>query len=126
MVAQTMTTLRWIVHPGHGSPPWAAEMRRELVAAYRRGTMDAERCLVTYRSHGERSMLPREAVVYLAARVVAERTTDRPVWGLEREFGAAEVLSDHGERELAERLADDRAEFEGLVEAGRRIFFPVA
>lgn len=87
--------------------------------------MDAERCLGTYRLQGERSMLPPEAVTYLATRVVAERAPDGAEW---RDRCAhpwtREILREHGERELADLAEADREHFEGLVEAGRRFFFP--
>lgn len=123
--AAPMTTPRWIAHPGHGRPSWATEIRRELVAAYRRGTMDAARCLRTYRLQGEPSMLPPEAVLYLATRVVAEGAPGVPEWRDRCVHPwTHEVLRDHGERGLAALLGADHEEVEGLVEAGRRFFFP--
>jgi hypothetical protein len=117
--AATMkTTKRWIAHQASGSPPWENAVRRELVAAFRRGTMDAERCLGTYRLQGSREILPPEAVVYLAAQVVAERAT------CFHESLTADALSDHGGRELAVLFELDREGFEDLIEAGRRFFFP--
>jgi hypothetical protein len=86
--------------------------------------MDASRCLGTYRLHGERSMLPPEAVIYLATRVIVGRTEDVP--SLEQYDGrvTSEVLSEHGERELAALVGGDGEELDGLVESGRRFFFP--
>ncbi len=86
--------------------------------------MDASRCLGTYRLHGQRSMLPPEAVIYLATRVVVGRADGAPSW--ERYDGrvTSEVLSDHGERELAALVEGDGEQLDGLVESGRRFFFP--
>jgi hypothetical protein len=124
-VVTTRLSRRWIVHRGHEARAWPAELRREMVAAFRRGTMDAERCLGTYRLQGERSMLPPEAVIYLATRVVAERVPGATEW---RDRCAhpwtREILRDHGEGRLAELAEADTEGFEGLVEAGRRFFFP--
>ncbi len=125
MTGQPTTSMRyWIVHPGHPGAPWPAELRRELVAAFRRGTMDAARCLGTYRLHGESSMLPPEAVIYLATRVVADGSKDTPSW--ERYDGrvTSEILSEHGERELAALVEGNGEELDWLVESGRRFFFP--
>jgi hypothetical protein len=113
-----MTTKRWIAHRAHGLPPWESAVRRELVAAFRRGTMNAERCLGTYRLQGSRAILPPEAVVYLAARVAAEKVTGF------HEALVADTLSDYGGRELGVLFELDRAGFEDLIEAGRRYFFP--
>jgi hypothetical protein len=123
-MVSTMTESRWIAHPGHCTPPWTDELRRELVAAFRRGTMNAERCLRAYRDQGEAGVLPPEAVVYLAARVVADRSIGAAERARFEGMLSAEALSDHGERELAALYAIDREGFEGLVEAGRRFFFP--
>jgi hypothetical protein len=76
------------------------------------------RCLGTYRLQGSREILPPEAVVYLAAQVVAERATCL------HESLTADALSDHGGRELAVLFELDREGFEDLIEAGRRFFFP--
>lgn len=124
-VITTKPSRRWIVHRGHVARPWPAQFRRELVSAFRRGTMDAERCLGTYQLHGERSMLPPEAVIYLATRVMAERTPEAAEWRdrcVHR--WTREILRDHGEGLLAELAEADTEGFEGLVEAGRRFFFP--
>ncbi len=124
-VVTTMLSRRWIVHCRHEARPWPAELRLEIVSAFRRGTMDAERCLGTFRLQGERSILPPEAVIYLATRVVAERAPEATEW---RDRCAhprtREILRDHGEGRLAEIAEVDREGFEGLVEAGRRFFFP--
>lgn len=119
-----MTSRYWIAHMAHGTAWWTTELRRELVAAFRRGSMDAARCLGSCRLHGGHAVLPPEAVVYLATRVVAGRGGDGPVW--ERYDGrvTSELLSDHGEGELAVLIERDGDEFDDLVEAGRRFFFP--
>jgi hypothetical protein len=109
---------RWIVQPAQADPPWETALRRELIAAYRRGTMDAERCLGTYLLQGRVKLLPPEAVVYLAASVTADRTN-----GTQGTL-TAEALSVHAGYELATLYQLDRKGFEGLVEAGRRFFFP--
>ncbi len=97
-----MISRRWIVHREHFVHSWKTALRRELVAAYRRGTMDAGRCLDTYVNHGEPDILPREAVVFLASIVAAERA--------EVEWSAL-------------GLANDMASVE-TIEAGREFFFP--
>jgi hypothetical protein len=87
--------------------------------------MDAARCLGTYRLHGEPSVLPPEAVIYLATRVVAGCAADPPSW--ERYDGrvTSQFLHEHGESELADLVdGDDDGDFAGLVESGRRFFFP--
>lgn len=87
--------------------------------------MDARRCLGTYRLQGERSMLPPEAITYLATRVVAEDAPGGPEWRDRCDHPwTRDILREHGERELAELAEADREHFEGLVEAGRRFFFP--
>jgi hypothetical protein len=117
--AATMkTTKRWIAHRAHGAPPWENAVRRELIAAFRRGTMDAARCLGTYRLQGSREILPPEAVVYLAAQVVAEQATCL------HETLTVDALSECGGRELAVLFELDREGFKELIEAGRRFFFP--
>jgi hypothetical protein len=125
MDTPTMTNHRWIVHSGHGRPSWATVLRRELIEAYRRGTMDAARCLGTYRLQGDPAMLPPEAVLYLATRVVAEQAPGAAEW---RERCShpwtRDVLRDHGARHLASLIGADAERTEGLVEAGRRFFFP--
>ena len=113
-----------MIHPGHIVPPWTAALCVELVAAFRRGSMSAERCLRTYQSQGERSVLPPEAVAYLAARVVADRAEGRPGRGGVTGLVSAEALVDEGHRELAELFVDDREAFNATIEAGRRVFFP--
>jgi hypothetical protein len=122
----TMVSRRWRRDDAHGRACWSAELGRELVAAYRRGTMDAARCLGTYRLHGERSVLPPEAVVYLATRVVSGRTWPggRPSWERYDGRSTSELLLDQGERELAALAGRGDAVFEGLVESGRLYFFP--
>lgn len=115
----------WTVHRGHGRPEWPGELRRELVSAYRRGTMDAARCLGTYRLQGEPTMLPPEAVIYLATRVVAEGSAGAGEWRDRcMHPWAREVLRDLGEPGLAALAEVDGEGFEGMVEAGRRYFFP--
>ncbi len=124
-VETTKMSRRWIVHRAHVGAPWSTEFRRELVSAFRRGTMDARRCLGTYRLQGERTMLPPEAVLYLATRVVAERAPESADWRDRCVHPwTREVLRDHGQGELAELAEADREGFEGMVEAGRRFFFP--
>lgn len=124
-VVTTKMSRRWIVHRPHVSRLWPAELRREIVTAFRRGTMDAQRCLGTYRLQGERSMLPPEAVIYLATRVVAERTPEEAEWQDRCAHPwTREILRDHGEGHLAELAEADTEGFESLVEAGRRFFFP--
>jgi hypothetical protein len=119
-----MSSYYWIPHPAHRSPSWSGNLRQELIAAFRRGSMNAERCLRTYRLHGEPSILPAEAVIYLATRVVAGPPAAEPSW--ERYNGAvtSEFLQAEGQPELAGLAAVGRDAFEGLVEAGRRFFFP--
>jgi hypothetical protein len=99
-------------------------MRRELVAAFRRGTMDAARCLGTYLLHGERSVLPPEAVVYLATRIVAGRSNDVPSWEQYDGLVTSEILSEHGERELAALVENEVEALDRIVETGRKFFFP--
>ncbi len=137
-----MTPRRWIAHPGHADTPCTSALRREVVAAFRRGSMDAEGCLRAFRAQGEPGVLPPEALVYLAAQAVADRDM-RPVLddfpgrpgprclparalGRGRDIGmmTAEALGDHGEGELAALCEADRDGFAELVEAGRRYFFP--
>jgi hypothetical protein len=124
-VVTTKLSRRWIVHDRHDARPWPDELRREIVSAFRRGSMDAARCLGTYRLQGERSMLPPEAVIYLATRVVAERVPEANEWRDRCVHPwTREILRDHGEGRLAELAEADTEGFEGLVEAGRRFFFP--
>jgi hypothetical protein len=86
--------------------------------------MNAERCLSAYRDQGEAGVLPPEAVVYLAARVVADRAIGAAARARFEGLLSTEALIDNGERELAALCAIDREGFEGLVEAGRQFFFP--
>jgi hypothetical protein len=125
MGGTTMTATRvWIVHSPHGLTSWANNLRQELVSAFRRGTMDAARCLSTYRLHGERSVLPPEAVIYLATRVVAGDSCDVPSWDRYDGRQTSEFLAAQGERELALLIAAGVDCFDDWVEAGRRFFFP--
>jgi hypothetical protein len=80
--------------------------------------MDAARCLGTYRLQGSREILPPEAVVYLAAQVVAEQAACL------HETLTVDALSECGGRELAVLFELDREGFKELIEAGRRFFFP--
>jgi hypothetical protein len=63
-------------------------------------------------------------VVYLATRIVAGRSRDVPSW--EQYDGAvtSEILREHGERELAALVAEEAEGLDGIVESGRRFFFP--
>lgn len=115
-----MHSITWIAHEGHSVSHWTAALRRELVAAYRRGSMDAEGCLRTYRAQGERAVLPVEAVAYLAARAVLDRASGTVSGGAI----TVEALRDQDERELADLLAADPRVFVEAIEAGHRFFFP--
>ncbi len=104
-----------IVHPPHARADWTSLLRRELVAAFRRGSMDAAKCLHAYCLQGGGAVLPPEAVVYLTVQAAADRA-ERPVdrvW-LDGAIGQ-DVLGSCG-----------REEFVGVVEAARRFFFPAA
>ena len=110
MAFSMITSQRWIAHEGHHVPTWVTALRHELVAAFRRGSMNAERCLKTYLNQGEPEMLPFEAVVFLLARVAAER-----------EPGGTLPIDNP---ELAAICDSGGDEFADLIEAGRRFFFP--
>ena len=121
----TTSSLRWVVHRGHGRRPWPAEFRCELVSAFRRGTMDAERCLGTYQLHGERSILPPEAVIYLATRVLAERAPDGAEWRDRCVHPwTREILRDHGEGRLAELAEADSARVRGAGRGRPAVLLP--
>ena len=123
-VGPLMTSQRWIAHSGHIVPAWTSALRRELVAAFRRGSMSAERCLRTYLNQGEPEILPFEAVVFLAARVASEHLDMRASMGSSGTYLTVFVDPDLGENRLAELCLSDPEEFEALIEAGRRFFFP--
>jgi len=124
MIARLMNSQRWIAHPGHVVPAWTTALRRELIAAYRRGSMDAERCLRSYINQGEPDLLPFEAVVFLAARATIERSEGRAGWTSTQRQMSGPVADDQGEHELAALCQTDCEEMAELIEAGRRFFFP--
>jgi hypothetical protein len=72
--------------------------------------MDAERCLKTYLNQGEPDILPFEAVVFLLARLAADRTPE------------GEMSIDHPELAALGPVGGD--EFAELIEAGREFFGP--
>ncbi len=86
--------------------------------------MDAARCLGTYRLHGQRSVLPPEALVYLATRIVARPSDDAPSWEQYNGAVMSEILCEHGERELAAIVENETEALDLIVESGRRFFFP--
>jgi hypothetical protein len=87
--------------------------------------MDAERCLGTYRLQGDPAMLPPEAVLYLATRVVAEKVPGAAEWRDRCSHPrTGDVLREHGVWHLAALIGADYERTEGLIEAGRRFFFP--
>lgn len=125
-----MTTRRLIAHPAHrpgpggGSTPpaWVEAIRREVVAAYRRGSMSADRCLRTCRLQGGSTLLPPVARAFLAEQATIERRSQ----GASGPVTLAETLGEHGERDLAAIFEGDVDRFARLIEAGRLYFFPAA
>jgi hypothetical protein len=115
-----MISRRWIAHHGHDVPTWKTALRHEMIAAFRRGSMSAERCLKTYLNQGEPDILPFEAVVFLAVRVVIDRETHP----CDLHHINAEILEDRGEMALADLFKADRETFLDLIEEGRAFFFP--
>ncbi len=103
------SSLKWIAHEGHVAvPAWVSALRNEVIAAYRRGSMSAERCLKTYFSQGAEEMLPFEAVIYLATRVVIERERMDCV--------------DFAESTLLEGCGEQRPLMEHWIRLGREFF----